>query len=237
LIDDIDEKLTDWMTAVLGATPVSLSAPGPNSDHRGISLYLVEIQRRQGARGTEKKPPLQLLLRYLVSVQGDDPIQSHRQLWQLLLDAERRAQANEWILELEPPPAELWLSFGIPPRPAFVLGIPLQHQWRQPRVPRVATPPELQTSPGGSLVGQVVGPGGVPIAGARVELPSLGQTAATGPLGRFRFSSVPSGRYRPTQLVVKAKGETQRVKLKADLGNEPLIIRFHLAEAEHGSHV
>ena len=78
------------------------------------------------------------------------------------------------------------------------------------------------------LRGVVLGPGDVPIAGARVEIPPANLSTSTDRLGRFAFAAVASGPY-PTTLRVLAKGRelTQTV---VTVGAEPIVIHFEPLE-------
>ena len=57
------------------------------------------------------------------------------------------------------------------------------------------------------LWGQVLGPGGLPLAGAAVEVPALQLFTSADASGRFRFANVPAR--PPPRLVVRAKGLVQ----------------------------
>ena len=71
----------------------------------------------------------------------------------------------------------------------------------------------------------VVGPGDVPVMGARVECPALNRVTRTDGKGRFRLAAVPAA--PPPQFLVTAKGRQRWVSpdLHA-LGGQPLVIRF-----------
>ena len=127
-----------------------------------------------------------------------------------------------------PPEAAVWSGFGIPPRPSFLLQVPvrLERPGRRGRMVR-----EVATRFVGSrrLDGLLLGPGDVPIAGARVELPTLGLSASTAPGGQFSFARVPA--QGPFSLRVSARGEVQEIQSAAPPEGTPLTIRMTLEEA------
>jgi hypothetical protein len=231
VIAETDQRLLDWAAGLVD-TPASLSPPdGGDRAEGGISIYLLDFAQEPLARGA-RKPPLQLSLRYLVSVGGRDAAKAHGALWRLLVEAVRRSESDDWAVEREPPPLEVWRALGVAPRAAFVLRVQARHEWEQAPPARRVTERVIEGGPVRSLAGVVVGPGATPLGGVMVDLPSLGQSVETDPRGRFVFPSVPGGEYRPRKLVVRAKGETRDFDVPgdADAGAKPLVIEFKFAE-------
>jgi hypothetical protein len=229
VIAETDQRLLDWV-ATLFDTRVSLSPPdGDGETEAGVSIYLLDFSQEPLARGL-RKPPLQVALRYLISVGGRDVRESHSQLWRLLVEAVRRSESDDWAVERDPPPLEVWRALGVVPRPAFVLRVQARHQWEEAPPAKRVTERVFEGGPVRSLVGVVVGPGSTPLGGVMVDLPSLGQSVETDRKGQFVFPSVPGGDYRPKKLVVRAKGETRDFDLPRDAGIEPLVIEFKFAE-------
>ena len=130
----------------------------------------------------------------------------------------------------QPLPWEFWRACGVTPQPAFILQVPLRHEWKQVAAPLVTAPLELSAVPQRSLTGVVLGPGRIPISGALVELPTLGLSTYTETRGRFYFAALPSGRHYPKQIMVTAKGRQRSVPLDSEQGQEPLTIHFQLRE-------
>jgi hypothetical protein len=165
----------------------------------------------------------QIALRYLVTTWGEEEEEAHRLLGKLALAL---LEKRDYELELLDMPATLWTAFGIVPRPAFMIRVPLS-------VPRPVSTPKLvqgpivvHGAPVVSLYGKVIGPGDIPVVGASVELPTLQLTDHTNALGQFHFSIVPSEPHA-IQLVVKARGRTQTVLVEQPVSDkEPLEIRF-----------
>jgi Carboxypeptidase regulatory-like domain len=222
VIEQIDRRLAEWVTAVLGGQAVELSPPGEGGDGSAVSLYLMDLRNAPPARGGNR-PPLQVVLRYLVTARAQDPAEGHRLLGELVFAA---MEAPEMEVELEPLPVALWRAFGVPPQPAFVLRMPLRRERPEPVVPRVRQPLVLRTEPAISLQGTVVGPGDLPIAGARVELPAVARSTRTDHRGRFAFAGVPASGTRTVR--VSAKG--REISVTAGTGDGPLLIRLQPME-------
>jgi hypothetical protein len=229
VIDETDLRLVRWVEGVLDRPRVSLSLPA-GGEAAGVNIYLLDLEQEPLPRGS-KKPPLQVALRYLVTVGDEDLAQAHRHLWKLLVDAAGRAEANHWTVEREPPPLELWRALGLTPRPSFVMRVQARHEWEQlPPAKRVERR-EFQGGPVRSLSGIVyASPGETPVSGAVVDLPALGQSVETDRRGRFTFPAVPGGDFRPKKIVVRARGHRQDVDVPADAGAGPLMIELHFAE-------
>lgn len=227
MIDQVDRELRDWIAGIVDAQVV-FAAPGETPAGMGANVHLWELVEHPAPRGAQR-PPLQVALRYVVSMFGGDAIECHRRLWDLIVHASRKAQASDWQVELRPPSVEFWQACGVAPRPAFVLQVPLRHEWEQPSAPRVTAPLEVGAVPQQALAGWLLGPGEIPLCGAYLELPQLGLSTYTESRGHFIFSSVPSGKYSPRQIMVRTKGRERLFDLDREAAG-PLIIRFSLTE-------
>lgn len=228
MIDEVDRRVRDWMLTVLDGTQVILSKPGVSENHEtGVSLYLLEIVESPPPR-TNSRTPLQFALLYLVTTWSQDVEQAHRWLGELLFAA---MEHPEFEVNLDPPPPELWAGFGVAPCPSFRLKVPCRRARRQARGKPVMQPLVIQQSPVRPLSGQVLGPGDVPVMGARIEIPGLGQHTRTDAQGRFYFSRVPSDP-APTSIRVEARGQELQVDPSPAWEKEetPLLIRFELTE-------
>jgi hypothetical protein len=226
VIDEVDRRLADWAETVLGQNLVSLALPAPDAPGFGVSVYLLELVHRPPARSIPQ-PHLDLTLRYLVTTWGSEPGESHRLLAELLFAA---AANPEFEVELGSPPMQMWTALHVPPRPGFVLRVPLRKELPVHRAPLVRRPISIQVAPAGPLTGFCMGPEELPLTGALVELPALNVSTRTDRDGRFVFSSVPRDDAR---LVVRAtaKGKTITVDAGARMaGAEPLLIQFDLTE-------
>jgi hypothetical protein len=222
VIDEVDRALKTWVNSVLTDVAVSLAAPNEQPAGPGVGLYLLRIAKAPPARVGRGRPPLQLTLSYLVTAWSDEPERSHRLLGELAFAA---LAHPEYEVEMEPAPLRVWRAFGIAPRPSFTLSVRLQREWPAVVEPIVRSAVTVQGSVAATVTGQVVGPGDVPLMGARVECPALNRVTRTDGKGRFRLIAVPSS--PPPQLLVTARGQQRWVS--PDLhapGGPPLVIRF-----------
>jgi hypothetical protein len=227
MIDQIDRRLKDWVNSILDGVDVHLTAPKGAEEVRGIGLYLMEVAVMPPG-STTKPPPLQVALRYLVTSWSEDSEDAHRLLGELVFAA---MEDPEFEVELEPISVAVWRALGIPPRPSFVIRLPLQRARHVPKAKPVAAFPVVKTLAIVSLHGIVRGPNDTPLADAEVELRALRLTTHTDQRGRFHFPSVP-GEGQAKTLRVKAKG--QEVSVTTDenypTANKPLVIRFDKME-------
>lgn len=228
MIDTVDQRLKAWVGRVLGEVPVSLHAPDRDSVERGVGLYLLELGASPPPR-TERRPPLQLSVCYLVTAGGEgQPERAHHLLGELAFAA---MDETDFEVDLTPVPLGVWAGLGVQPRPSFRLRLPVRRERPVPVVPRVQVPLVAHVnSINDALTGSVVGPGDVPIPGALVELPSLRLSTRTDARGVFRFPSVPPAGSLGG-LEVRAKGEVLALGAEALVTEgAPLVIRLPLKE-------
>jgi hypothetical protein len=217
MIDRADEKVLAWARAAVPDAEVAIAPPPAAGTGAGVRIHLLSIHPVAAMRGM-KRPPLELSLRYLVTAVAEDDADAHRWLGALAFGA---LDVADWQVERTPPPIELWLAFGVAPQPAFIVAVPLRLERPEKEVPLVRLPPVVKSTPITELAGVIVGPGGMPIAGASIEIPSLQLDARTDPDGAFRFPSVPAT--SAVSLVVRAKRLVRNVRARP---GEPLRISF-----------
>jgi hypothetical protein len=75
------------------------------------------------------------------------------------------------------------------------------------------------------LAGIVLGPGDVPLAGARVEIPWAAAAAATDARGRFAFAGLPAEPVR-TWARITAGDRQLDVEIERPEDHRPVVIRF-----------
>lgn len=222
MTDEFDGRLQSWVGSVIQGADVSLAAPSAENGGRGIGLYLLEIVQSP-TPSTTKRPPLQVALRYLVTAWSDKQEDAHQMLVGLIFAA---MENTDFQVEPEAVPMTVWTAFNVPPRPSFILRVPLRHERPQPQVKLVREPLKVQLSPVTSFHGQVLGPGGVPLSNCRIELPALGLSTSTDYQGRFHFPSVPGAGSK--QLLIKARGYELPVSSDQNYpdSRSPLLINF-----------
>lgn len=226
MIDEVDRRLRDWAATVVGKVPVSLAPPGRQGEEESVvGLYLLELAENPSPR-TSGPQPLQVLLRYLVTASSPQPEEAHHLLGELLFAA---METSEMEVTLEPLPVALWQAFGVMPQPAFTVRVPLQKERKARPLRRVLEPLVMAASPMARLAGVVLGPGDLPLAGARVELPALSLSTRTDFRGHFFFDAVP--RDAPGMLRVQAHGRELSVMAEHPVDPEsPLIVHLPLME-------
>jgi hypothetical protein len=222
VIEQADARLVDWARSVVDSSAVvSLGRPGDANKGSGVSIFLMELVSQPPMRG-DRRVPLQLGLRYLVTAWGDDPSAEHHLLGDLVTAA---MQEDGFEVELTPLSADAWASLGAAPRPSFVVKVRVRVDLPDPAARPVLKPLVIQQMGVARLSGVVLGPGDVPLAAAHVDLLSLALTVETDAQGRFLFPAVPA---EPRQLRVRIRarrkeGEVQVVRPDDD---GPVMIRF-----------
>lgn len=137
-IEMADLQTSEWIAEVCPSVPVLLSPPGPSQDiQRGVVLHLFEIREEPEAR-TSVNSGFCAVLRYLVMACGPEPIQCHRDIWALLLNASKPVATQEKFVDAQPLTAEMWSAMGIAPCPSFILNVRVRHTFDRPQVPRVS---------------------------------------------------------------------------------------------------
>ena len=228
MIDEIDARLSDWVKGSLGkemaelAFGISKETPKATT----VNLCLVGVLPTPSPR-TPQRPPLKLVLRYLVSVQAAEVEDAHRILGTLAFSA---MEVSDFDVETQAPDAALWAALGIPLQPSFAIRVPLLKSRPEPKLQRVRYPLVLKTSPVRSISGVVLGPGEIPVMGARVEIPGSGRPAQTDYLGYFVIPGV-LREFAPEALEVRAKGARETIPLDPKAGlDDPLVIHLNSLE-------
>jgi hypothetical protein len=230
MIDALDRELGDWLKATAPKTTVSFAPPTDEvGDKPVVNCYLLSLATSPPTRtvGTRGPVPQQFALRYLVSVNAAAVEDAHRVLGPLVFAAMDRPGCE---VELDMLPGDLWLALGVKPRPALILRVPLRLARPEPAVGIVLHPIVINEAPLRSLSGRVLGPGDIPLAGARLELPSLGLAVRTDHRGHFTFPPIPIDPL-PTELVISARGRVLRVAPDKHLmPDHTLTITFPIPE-------
>lgn len=223
MIERVDEKLVEWVGGLLGEIEIWLGAPEERQTD-GVGVYLMDLLPSSPAHLT-RRAPLQVTLRYLFTTWAGKPLDAHRMLSTLLF----AALANpEFEVELEEVPPPVWQAFGVRPRPSFRIRLPLRVEREDLTARRVGGPVELRRAPLYPLRGVVTGPAGVPVANARVELPSCSLSAMTDPRGRFAFDAVPALSSAMQVRVIARGREMVRGLDPKEIHEGELIIHFDL---------
>ena len=228
MLDQVDRLIKEWVQNVLGDVQVTLESPpdegevgGDGRAESGVSLYLLECAPAPPPRGNGR-PPLQVMLRYLVTTWAKEQEEAHRLLGDLLFAA---LDSQDYEVDLTAPAPGVWSALEARPQPSFTLVAQVKQERAEPPTKYVRLPLVVQAAPMVVLQGVVLGPGDMPISGARVEALGLNMTERTDSRGRFRFPSIPGGS-RPLRLRVKVKGREMAVLVQQPLASEPVTVRF-----------
>ena len=240
MFDETDTRLEAWTKSALKGVEVSLSPPltaagsaagadkaaNKAAEKITVRLYLMEVVPTPPARGV-RLPPIQAILRYLITTEAADPKKAHRALGELMIAA---VDEPEFEMEKDTLPAELWSSFGIAPRPAFVLRVPFKHERKERPVKMVRFPLTMERSPLVQLHGKVISTSNIPLAGAKVELPTFKLYTTTDADGIFMFPAVPADP-KNKSLFIRAKGREFSISTKqAESEGGKLVIQLPMEE-------
>lgn len=220
MIDDVDRALTSWIGSIADGVDVLFSAPLSSTAERPtVSLYLLDIDQAAPVQRSVRRP-LEITLRYLVTVFAPNVAEEHRLLGRLVFAALERA---DLAVDLRAIPPEMWAAFGAVPRPAFALRYPLVVE-RAARASRVRTAPEVRLAAAAPMRGVVLTPDDVPVARARLVLPGTDLTVYTDNDGHFDLGAAPRAALDSPVRVV-AKGGEQLASATVDEGGR-VVIRF-----------
>lgn len=223
MIDQVDERISDWIHSLTNLLP-SFALPEGKPQDVGVFVYLLDVVDDPLRRNTTR-PPMQPVLRYLVCTAASDPKQAHQMLGVLLNAA---LDNPEFEVELGALSEKIWPALGVAPRPAFILRLALPREFPPSGAKIVTVGAELGGSPLVDFFGLVLGPGQLAIAGARVEAPNLYRYAYADPRGRFRLPGVPAAPKEKT-LLLKAKRKQQLITVtETGTPEEPVVLTMDL---------
>lgn len=223
MTEPFDEQLKNWISGNAQGAEVSLGAPNAQKAGEGVGLYLLEVMKTAPLGSPKLHAPLQLNLRYLVTAWSAKPENANQLLVGLMFAA---MQSRDFEVEPEALPMAVWTAFGVPPRPSFILRMPLRCERPEVKAKVVRQPLKIRGAPIASFHGLLLGPGETPLAGCRIEIPTLHLSASTDHKGRFCFPAVPGEGSK--QLLVKAKGRTLAVTSDRSFPDSrtPMVIHF-----------
>jgi hypothetical protein len=225
VFDLTDRRLESWARDALGDREISFAAPEAEAAKPRISLYLLDLYPNPAGRGL-RLPPLQITLRYLVSVYEPDPAAAHETLGKLLIAA---LESNDLVVAPEPVPFELWRGFGTIPQPAFILCVPFKYEREEKLAPLVRKRLDVRQTILESLTGEIF-INEIAIANASVRLPKFNLSTSTNVDGRFVFPSVPIDQ-EEMKFVIGAKGRVYEISAsEAEKADETFLFRLKLEE-------
>ena len=151
MVSDVDSEVEAWLASSLATLKVAMSvstlSPGASVAHEGVNVYLLSALPAPCLRG-KARPPLQIDLRYLVTISHPDPKVEHRVFGELLAAAMEHAASAaipKFDVEGEAMPAAVWTALQMVPRPALILRLSRERSRPSIKLPRLVEP---QREPG-----------------------------------------------------------------------------------------
>lgn len=222
-----ESRLADgWIRPAVGGASIGFGAPAVEAEGGAqVHCTLLGVSPVSGARTVREPEPLRMVARYLVTASAATRAEADRLIVTLGFAAMATGKPE---LERDGPTGELWLALGVPARPALIVRETLEQPRSTPLIPLVRQPLRTSWSSSRTLVGRVIGPGGQPIAGARIDVANHPITTHANHRGEFALPGVPLGPPAPT-LIVAARGVQVTVPMDAAV-TEVLEIRLPLPE-------
>ncbi|MCF8111185.1 MAG: hypothetical protein K9J85_06815 [Desulfobacteraceae bacterium] len=137
MIPEVFESLKTWVCKTIGEASVVPDAPGSAKEDRIVSLYLRKIENSPATASTLKMNRLQMRLTFLVTASSNSPHEANNDLVRLAFAA---MTEKDMEADLTPPSTDEWKAFGVIPRPAFSLSVPLNFEVEKPEVKLVRKP-------------------------------------------------------------------------------------------------
>src|SRR5450631_3403526 len=102
MADPLDDRVKRWIESTVSGASVFLGPPEAQSSGQGVGLYLLDALP-SSTLSPVKPPPLQLILRYLVTTWSEDLQAAHDVLFRLLFAA---MENGDLEVERNAPPLE-----------------------------------------------------------------------------------------------------------------------------------
>lgn len=228
MIDEIDRRLKEWIAKVIdGKLAITFEHPRAELSQTTVSVYLYDM-KYSTPNSTTREIPLQIALSYLLTVQSDDQIESHKYLGKILYAAKSRPDMEVGFPAL---PAQFWQAIGIAPLPHFSLQVPLMIMREAEHVPTIKVQPHFDISSIIQITGVVVGPDDQPIPGAKILLPHSRTVAYTNNKGLFSIAA-DANLQRTFNCKIDAKGKQFSISVPMqqilNTPHEPFTIHLDL---------
>ncbi|MEV4482608.1 carboxypeptidase-like regulatory domain-containing protein [Micromonospora coxensis] len=217
-IEAATADLAAWLAGAAGAAvPVGPPTDGTAGD--GLTVWPLELRPARQTHGSAGRQAYRFQVRHLLAAAGPAALPRLDRV----LAAAVTAGEPEVLLEAGDP--ALWRAFGVPPRPALLIDVPVQVARATPVAPPVLRPLRLRQVGMRRLDGRVVGPQEQPLAAVRVELDGTPYATHTDAAGRFRLDGVPHDPEqpgRPVRLRLVGRGHTHTAEV--DPADTDLVI-------------
>ena len=227
MIDEIDQSLKEWVATVIDSKyEVSLEHPGITNNKPTVSLYLYSMDNSMPS-STARDIPLEITLSYLLTVQSENLLESHRFLGNLLFAAKNRSDLE---VDFSALPAEFWQSFGTPPLPHFCLRLPMVMPRKTEQIPKIKVPPRIDIGSITNIKGFILGPSNHPIPGAKITLDNAKTVAYSDNKGLFSIAADTKALHE-FSCKIEAKGEQFSITVPMKkTQNAPITIHLDTLE-------
>lgn len=229
MIDEIDHRLTSWIATVIDSTyEVTLSPPSINNKKPLVSVYLYDM-KNAAIGSTAREIPVEITLSYLITVQSENPVESHKNLGHLLLAAKSLPDSDIEVgfPSLSP---QFWQALGIFPLPHFSLSLPLAMARSVEPVPKIKTPPRIDVDSVSNITGLVLGPNEQPLQGVKVTDTHTKAVAYTDQKGLFSMATTAKSLHK-FDCSVDAKGKQFSISIPMQKEhNAPIKIHLNTLE-------
>jgi hypothetical protein len=214
---DADTAVAAWLARAGVAATHGLPREEAGPDRAdAVRWWPLALLPDQAWRTTGHPDGLRLRIRYLIT-------SDHRGSG--ALDRLLVAAVAETTIQLvaEPVPVEIWRALGVRPRAALQVELPIHVQRTIPVIPVVRTPLRVDHAPVAVLRGRVLGPGSVPVPGARIQVIGAEASTTSDNHGTFTLPGLPSG---PVRLLVSGKGLRLVTEVEASTQPVDLLCDF-----------
>jgi hypothetical protein len=203
MIDEIDRRLKEWISTVIDSQfAVSFEHPGAERNQSAVSVYLYNMEYSTPNSAT-REIPFQISLSYLLTVQSEDQVESHKCLGKILYAAKSQSDMEVGFPAL---PAQFWQAMGTAPLPHFSLHMPLVVPRETERCPIIKAQPHIDIGAIIHITGVVVGPFDQPIPDAKIMLPHSKTVVYTDNKGLFSIAADANSQ-RAFSCKIDAKGK------------------------------
>jgi hypothetical protein len=144
LMEELTHRMMAWAAEVVAPLPVTLAPPQDGAD--GLSVYLLDVRPAPAPRTA--RPPLRVEVRYLLTPPVVPPEAPPAELDRLVFAL---LTQNEFEPEPTAPPVELWVAFGLTPRPAVLVRGMATRERVVPDRPVVREPLAVDLRPAGPV--------------------------------------------------------------------------------------
>ncbi|MDR4513894.1 hypothetical protein [Nitrosomonas sp.] len=203
MIDEIDSRLKEWIATVIdGKLAITFEHPGAERSQPTVSVYLYDMGYST-PNSTTREIPLQISLSYLLTVQSDNQVESHKYLGKILYAAKSQSDMEVGFPAL---PGQFWQAIGTVPLPHFSLHVPMMIMRETDHCPVIKAQPHIGISPITHLTGVVLGPLDQPIPDAKIMLPHSKTVVYTDNKGLFSVAADANSQ-RAFNCKIDAKGK------------------------------